>query len=61
MRACGVATSRSIAALFVQPSFPDCTGILQTKPSPAGRAGHRTGSWQLAPEWPREREVAVSL
>jgi hypothetical protein len=33
-----VATSRKIAALFVQPSFPDCTGIVETKRSPPDRA-----------------------
>ena len=33
-----VATSRKIAALFVQPFFPDCTGIVETKRSPPDRA-----------------------
>jgi hypothetical protein len=33
-----LATRRSIAALFVQPSFPDCTGIVQTKRSLPDRA-----------------------
>jgi integrase len=37
-RALLLATRRSIAALFVQPSFPDCTGIVQTKRSLPDRA-----------------------
>jgi hypothetical protein len=33
-----VATSRSIALPLVQPSFPECTGIVQIKPSLPDRA-----------------------
>ena len=33
-----LARSRSIAALFVQPSFPDCTSIVQTERSLPNRA-----------------------
>jgi hypothetical protein len=47
--------SRSIAAVFAQPSFPDCTGIVEAKRSLPDRAEHRRRIGAVVGKWAPSR------